>query len=102
MQQCIAEDSIESKVSNLTNFSYPPHSCGEKIKRPKKVAQFKTFKDVNNYNSAIVEYNIQAANYNKKINTYKSCINRYIKKGNNDISLIRNTLNRALKDARAK
>ena len=97
-----ADETSHSKESNLNNFNYPTHQCGKKIRKPKKVAPFKSFGDINDYNSAIVEYNIEVATYNKEIKIYKSCINQYIRNGNNDISVIKNTLNKALKDARAK
>ena len=98
----LADEISIKENSNLTDFTYPSHSCGEKIKKPGKVARFKTFEDIDDYNAAIVEYNIEVSEYNKEIKTYKSCINQYIKNGNNDISIIKETLNSALKEARAK
>lgn len=92
----------KNNTSNLKEFNYPTHNCGEKIKTPKKVKKFKTYEGVNEYNSAIVEYNIKVSNYNKKIKTYKYCINQYIKNGNSDIDKIKKTLKEALKEARAK
>jgi hypothetical protein len=97
-----ADETSSSEDSNLTDFNYPSHNCGKKIKKPKKVARFKSFEDVNHYNSAIVEYNINVASYNKKIKIYKSCINQYIESGNNDIDVIKKRLNKALKEARSK
>lgn len=88
--------------SNLDNFTYPPHECGEKVKKPKKAAQLSTFENVDDYNNAIIEYNIQVADYNKIIRNYKSCINQYIQNGNHDINIIRKELNKALKEARAR
>ena len=88
--------------SNLDNFTYPSHECGEKIKNPKKPARLSTFEDVDDYNNVIVEYNIQISDYNKKIKSYKSCINQYIQNGNHDINIIRKKLNKALKEARTK
>jgi len=93
---CFAND------SNLDNFIYPVHECGKKIKKPEKVAQLKNFKDVNDYNSAIVEYNIEVATYNKEIKLYKSCINQYIKNRNHDINTIKESLKSALIEARSK
>lgn len=90
------------KKSNLNNFTYPAHRCGKKIKKPTKVAHFKTFEDIQDYNSAVVKYNIEVATYNKEIKTYKSCINKYIENGNNDIKIIKESLNSALKEARSK
>lgn len=94
--QCFATE------SNLDDFNYPSHSCGEKVKKPKKPARLSSFKDVDEYNSAIVEYNINVTAYNKEIKSYKSCINQYINNGNHDINIIRKILNTALKEARAK
>jgi len=88
--------------SNLENFSYPSHTCGEKIKKPKKPARLATYENVEAYNAAIVEYNIEVANYNKETKFYKTCINQYIKNGNNDINIIRKQLNNALKKARTQ
>ena len=62
-----ADDSVQGEGSNLDNFHYPSHTCGEKINKPKKVARFKSFEDVDEYNSAIVKYNIKVAEYNGKI-----------------------------------
>ncbi len=88
--------------SNLDNFSYPAHHCGEKIKKPQKPALLSGNIDVEKYNSAIVDYNIEVSKYNKKIKNYKTCINQYIKKGNNDINKIKTMLNNALKEARKR
>ena len=100
--QLLADEMLQGEESNLINFSYPSHNCGAKIKKPQKVARFKSFEDVDDYNSAIVEYNIEVAEYNKDIKKYKSCINQYIKNGNHDINTIKESLNSALKEARAK
>ena len=62
--QCFANE------SNLDNFNYPSHSCGEKIKNPKKPARLASFEDVDEYNNAIIEYNIKVATYNKTIKSY--------------------------------
>lgn len=98
----LADETLQDEESNLINFNYPSHDCGEKIKKPKKVARFKSFEDVDDYNSAVVEYNIEVVEYNKDIKEYKSCINQYIKNGNHDINTIKESLNSALKQARAK
>ena len=98
----LADEMLQDEESNLIDFSYPSHDCGAKINKPKKVAAFKSFEDVNDYNSAVVEYNIKVAEYNKDIKEYKSCINQYIKNGNHDINTIKESLNSALKQARAK
>ena len=86
-QHCFATE------SNLDDFKYPSHSCGEKIKKPKKPEKSAAYEDID-------EYNINVATYNKEINIYKSCINRYINNGNHDINIIRKRLNSALKEAR--
>ena len=91
-----------SSESNLDNFTYPSHECGEKVKIPNKPARLSTFENADDYNSAIIEYNIQVADYNKNIKNYKSCINQYIQNGNHDINIIRKKLNEALKDARKR
>ena len=54
------------------------------------------------YNSEIAKYNINVSDYNDAIKQYKACINQYIKNGNYDISIIRQQLNAALKEARSK
>ncbi len=89
-----------SNESNLDSFEYPSHECGNKVKKPEKPARLASFKNIDEYNSAIVEYNINVAAYNKEIKTYKSCINQYINNGNHDINIIRKKLNTALKEAR--
>lgn len=94
--------SFSGSESNLEDFSYPLHECGKKVKKPKKPSKVTAYEDIEKFNTAIVEYNIEVANYNKTIKTYKSCINQYIQNGNHDINIIRNTLNKALKEARAK
>ena len=91
---------VFSSESNLDNFNYPSHNCGPKVKKPKKPKRLTVNEDIDKYNSAIVKYNINVATYNKEIKSYKSCINRYINNGNNDINIIRKTLNSALKEAR--
>ena len=88
--------------SNLEDFIYPSHECGEKVKIVKKPARLSTFENVDDYNNAIIEYNIQVATYNKNIKNYKSCINQYIQNGNHDINIIRKALNKALKEARTR
>ena len=98
----LADGTQQDEESNLIDFSYPSHDCGEKINKPKKLAAFKSFEDADDYNSAVVEYNIEVAEYNKDIKEYKSCINQYIKNGNHDINTIKESLNSALKEARAK
>ena len=98
----LADKILQDEESNLVDFNYPSHDCGEKIKKPKKVTAFKSFEDADDYNSAVVEYNIEVAEYNKDIKKYKSCINQYIKNGNHDINIIKESLNSALKEARAK
>lgn len=95
----IAPPSFSSE-SNLDNFNYPSHSCGTKVKKPKKPKRLTSNENIDKYNSAIVEYNINVAAYNKEIKIYKSCINRYINNGNHDINIIRKILNSALKEAR--
>ena len=98
----LADKTLQDGDSNLVNFNYPSHTCGAKVKKPKKVARFKSFEDVDDYNSAVIKYNIEVAEYNKEIKIYKSCINKYIKNGNHDIKIIKERLNSALKEARAK
>ena len=94
--QCFANE------SNLDNFNYPSHNCGDKVKKPKKPARTASFEHIDKYNSAIAEYNIKVSTYNKNIKNYKSCINQYIQNGNHDINIIRKKLNAALKKARKK
>lgn len=88
--------------SNLEDFTYPTHECGNKTKKPKKPARVISYEDTQDYNTAVVEYNLEVAGYNKTIKTYKACINQYIQNGNHDINIIRKELNEALKEARAK
>lgn len=88
--------------SNLDDFSYPSHECGKKVKKPKKPSRVTEYEDIEEFNTAVIEYNIEVADYNKTIKSYKSCINQYIQNGNHDINIIRNTLNKALKEARTK
>ena len=96
---CIADDVTPS---NLESFSYPNHHCGNKITKPKTPSKTTNSHEVDDYNNAIIEYNIKVVSYNKEIKIYKKCINQYIKNGNNDIKVIRDTLNKALKEARNK
>ena len=100
MTHVFADNVSQEKPSNLTNFNYPSHTCGDKIKKPKKVTHVRHFEDIDNYNTAIAEYNINVTNYNNRIKVYKSCINQYIKNGNHDISTIKQKLNNALKEAK--
>ena len=93
---CYAND------SNLDDFIYPTHECGNKIKKPKKPTRVTSYKDVDEYNTAVVNYNLNVSDYNETIKAYKSCINQYIQNGNHDINIIRNELNNALKEARKK
>ena len=93
---CFAND------SNLEDFNYPTHECGNKIKKPKKPTRVTSYKDIEEYNTAVVEYNLEISDYNKIIKTYKSCINQYIQNGNHDVNIIRRELNKALKEARTK
>ena len=88
--------------SNLDDFTYPSHNCGEKIKKPQKPAALSKHDDVEIYNAAIANYNIEVTNYNKEIKNYKTCINQYIKNGNNDINQIKTMLQKALKEARKR
>lgn len=86
--------------SNLENFTYPSHTCGEKIKKPKKPSPLKSQQDIEEYNNTIIDYNLEVSDYNKTIKNYKACINQYIQNGNHDINIIRKELNNALKEAR--
>lgn len=84
-----------------SNFSYPDHNCGKKLKKPVKPKRLNQYEDVEVYNADIAKYNIAVNDYNKTIKIYKACINRYIKNGNEDLKRIRKKLNAALKEARA-
>lgn len=88
------------KDSNLTNFTYPTHTCGKKQRKPNKPKRLNYYDNVEDYNAAIAEYNIEVIEYNKTIKIYKSCINQYIKNGNQFLNSIRKKLNVALKEAR--
>ena len=88
--------------SNLDDFTYPAHECGNKIQKPKKPARVTSYKDIDDYNAAVIKYNLNVSDYNETIKTYKSCINQYIQNGNHDINIIRKELNNELKEARTK
>lgn len=100
-----AEETTASS-SNLENFSYPSHHCGSKPTPPEKVPGLLSTAvssvDVDAHNALVAQYNIRVLAYNKQIKSYKKCINDYIKNGNNDMAIIRNQLDAALKEARAK
>ena len=95
-------ETFPNNASNLNNFYYPNHTCGQKSIRPIKPASAASFKDVNEYNTMVADYNLKVSNYNAEIKFYKSCINRYIKNGNHDINIIKQRLDTALEEARAK
>ena len=95
-----ADEEASSNKSNLTNFTYPNHTCGKKQLKPNKPKRLSYYDNVEGYNAAIAEYNIEVTEYNKTIKTYKSCINQYIKNGNQFLNNIRKKLNAALKEAR--
>ena len=99
--QVFAEKKKETTGSNLTNFTYPTHSCGSNPSKPAKIPGLASFIDVDAYNIAIAQYNVQVAIYNKNIKPYKKCINSYINSGNADIEVIKKQLNSALKEARS-
>ena len=100
---CFAEnETYPTNASNLNNFYYPNHTCGQKSRKPIKPASVESFKDKKEYNTVIADYNLKVSNYNAEINFYKSCINRYIKNGNRDIKTIKQRLDTALDEARAK
>jgi len=99
--QSFADDD-EQSGSNIENFSYPAHTCNRKPEKPKKPGKFSPENDVAEYNNDISRYNIDVASYNENLKSYKACINQYIKNGNQDINTIREQLNSALKEARAK
>lgn len=98
-QQSFAEEITAS--SNIQNFSYPTHKCNNKPERPEKPESFSAKDDVEKYNNQIAKYNVRVSEYNESIKKYKACINQYIKNGNNDIKIIREQLNAALKEARS-
>lgn len=101
VQSCASE--IKKPISTPVNFtSYPKHSCNSKPAIPKKPGKVSSFENIETYNLEISKYNLNVETYNKKIKNYKTCINKYIKKGNQDINIIRQHLNSALKEARAK
>ncbi|MFK5913280.1 MAG: hypothetical protein QM484_02820 [Woeseiaceae bacterium] len=93
---CFAD---ESGYSNLDDFEYPSHDCGDKTSKPDKPKRIKHYDNISDYNNAIIEYNIDVTHYNDEVKVYKSCINLYIKNGNNDLKIIRHQLNKALKEA---
>ena len=95
-----ASETSSDNDSNQSNFSYPDHNCGKKVKKPLKPKRIKEYDDDELYNADIAKYNIAVSDYNKTIKVYKACINRYIKNGNNDLNRIRKKLNAALKEAR--
>ncbi len=95
-----AHETASNNEENLTNFTYPNHTCGKKQRRPNKPKRLNRYNNVEDYNTAIVAYNIAVAEYNKTIKTYKACINHYIKNGNLFLNNIRKKLNAALKEAR--
>lgn len=100
--QSWAEEEFPNNASNLNNFYYPNHTCGQKSRKPIKPASAASFKDVKEYNTIVAEYNLKVSNYNAEIKFYKSCINRYIKNGNHDINIIKQRLDTALEEARSK
>ena len=95
-------EEFPTNASNLNNFYYSNHTCGQKSRKPIKPASAASFKDKKEYNTAVTNYNLQVSNYNAEIKFYKSCINRYIKNGNRDINTIKQRLDTALGEARAK
>lgn len=100
--QSQAEEEFPTNASTLNNFYYPNHTCGQKSIRPIKPASAASFKDKKEYNTMVADYNLKVSNYNAEIKFYKSCINRYIKNGNRDINTIKQRLDTALEEARAK
>ena len=100
-QSCASE--IKKPTSTPVNFtSYPNHTCKNKPAIPKKPGRASSFENVETYNLEISKYNLKVETYNRGIKSYKTCINQYIKKGNQDINVIREQLNKALKEAREK
>jgi hypothetical protein len=95
-------DEEASSNSNLNDFTYPNHTCKSKPVKPNKPRKLSSDNNVERYNLEISKYNINVVAYNKEIIVYKACINQYIKNGNNDIKIIRQRLNNALKEARSK
>lgn len=101
VQSCASE--IKKTTSAHINFtSYPSHSCNFKPAIPIKPGKLSSFNNVETYNLEISKYNLNVETYNREIKNYKTCINLYIKKGNQDINIIRKQLNKALKEARKK
>lgn len=101
IQSCASE--IKKPTPPPINFtSYPNHTCDRKPLKPKKPDKISSYKKVETYNFEISKYNLNVETYNREIKNYKTCINQYIKKGNQDINIIRKQLNKALKEARAK
>lgn len=95
-------ETYPNNTSNLNNFYYPNHTCGQKSRKPIKPASAESFKDIKEYNTTVADYNLKVSNYNAEIKFYKSCINRYINNGNRDINTIKQRLDTALEEARAK
>ena len=98
--QSFANEEILSS-SNISDFTYPNHSCMSKPAKPVKPKDLTSDNDVKRYNREISEYNIDVGDYNEDIKLYKKCINQYIKNGNRDINTIRQRLNNALEEARS-
>ena len=98
-------EEINTSSSNLSDFSYPSHQCSNKPTPPEKIPGLLSTAvssvDVDAHNALVAQYNIRVLAYNKKIKSYKKCINDFIKKGNNDMAIIRKQLDAALKEARA-
>ena len=100
IQSCASE--TKKTPSTSINFtSYPKHACNNKPLKPKKPSKVSSNKNVETYSFEISKYNLSVETYNREIKNYKICINQYIKKGNQDINVIRKQLNTALKEARA-
>lgn len=98
-QSCASE--IKKPTSMPVNLSsYPSHTCNGKPAIPKKPGRASSFENVETYNLEISKYNLKVETYNREIKSYKTCINKYIKKGNQDINVIREQLNKVLKEAR--
>lgn len=95
-------NSYANENPESTGFYYPNHSCQQKPVRPEKTGDVKDYKNIVQYNNAVAKYNIKVTEYNKRIKAYKVCINQYIQDGNQNIAIIREKLNKALKEARAK
>ena len=101
-QGCASEIKKPTSSAPINFTSYPNHTCNNKPAIPKKPGRASSFENVETYNLEISKYNLKVENYNKEIKYYKLCINKYIKKGNQDINTVRQHLNSALKEARAK